>query len=282
LGATVGLTIAMPAAALAQEAPDGYEAPLDPLVPTGLALSLAGIGGATIGVGFLVGDGSDGIGQACDVTGPCVEYERSRLGSDRLVGVSLVSGGLGMAAVGLPSLVAGLLTGPEPRDVGADSFLMTGTWLTGVAAAGLGAGIGALASASDYEDDVRGGAVAVTVVGGVTAAVGLPLVFYGASRRSQPAAPSSYRSEGRVYAGMSLATLGALGAGSAIMLCGWSGQLSGDFAGLAVAFTCFPPLGVAVAGLGAGIPLWATGAREDVEAPSLSIGAGSMALEWRY
>jgi hypothetical protein len=165
------------------------ETRVDPLLPTGIVSTSVG---AFLALGGALLLGSDDGVELCGVTGGCVTRpDRSR----ELAGGALLGSGLGLAAVGLPSLIVGV--GEIPREGHRQSHAMTtaGVVLTSLAAGLVGSGLGSLvADASRGELDEKAISISLISIGGAFALGGVPLWIFGAQRpdpmpRSTPAAP---------------------------------------------------------------------------------------------
>ncbi|RLB45028.1 MAG: hypothetical protein DRI90_28880 [Deltaproteobacteria bacterium] len=153
------------------------ETRVDPLLPTGIVATSVG---AFMALGGALLLGSDDGDVLCGTAGGCVTRpDRSR----ELAGGALVGAGLGLAAVGLPSLIAGV--GEIPREGHRHSHGMTsaGVALTTLAGGLLGSGLGILlADAGRGELDEPEIFVPLLAVGGTFALGGVPLWIFGAQR----------------------------------------------------------------------------------------------------
>jgi hypothetical protein len=185
--------ILMTAPAAAQPAPDPVgEARLDPAVPTGIVW--AGLGSAALVTGAVL----YGTNEAPNVY-------RSGV-TQRNWGVGLLGLGAGFVAAGVPAILGGLLA---PQEHMSPSRMVVGIMLMGLGAAGLGMS-GALFTTPDTipfdggvvehakaEDGMALGAG----LGGISLALGLPLLTSGAPR---PQTPPEIRDPTMAYAGYAM------------------------------------------------------------------------------
>ncbi|MBW2457197.1 MAG: hypothetical protein JRI68_21975 [Deltaproteobacteria bacterium] len=168
------------------ERPDATQ--LDPLLPTGIVATSVGAFLA-LGGGLLLG--SEDGDEICGALGGCV----TRPEPDReLAGGALLGAGLGLIAMGLPTLIFGV--GEVPREGDRQSHGMTsaGVVLTAIAAGLAGGGVGTLAADSARGGVDEGGVVIpLFVLGGAVGLAGVPLWALGAQTPATETASTGRR-----------------------------------------------------------------------------------------
>lgn len=117
---------------------------VDPLVPTGIALTTMGMAGTIAGALMLA--------FAESYAGPChrmiaSECARGANNGDKIAGVAGMAAGVGVMIIGIPAWAAGADRGaPEPgKRRRSETMMVAGVVLSAIGAAGVGLGIGALA-----------------------------------------------------------------------------------------------------------------------------------------
>ena len=83
-----------------------------------------------------------------------------------------------------------------------------------------------------------------------------------------------------MYTGMGLSTLGAIAIGAGTFALSHTSEQRGEKGAMNMIFIALPVLSGGIVLLGAGLPLWTTGAVESE--PELSVGPGNASLTWRY
>jgi hypothetical protein len=234
--------------------------------------------------------------QTCGIGNACVTTTMPLEAGARGRASGLLASGATLGAVGIGMAVAGAV-GKTPA-IGArksERRLVMGTWLAGfgagAAAYGLGfaAGAGSDGRAGQFQDRAEGrtGAIAVGVVGGGMLLVGAPLAISAAGSDPAQGGRKELRSEGRMYAGMAMSTVGVASFAAGTVVMTTVGDQGGEFSGLAAMLMGAPPVLGGLALLAVGLPLWATGASErtpgaPVEEASVRVGPGSVALEGSF
>lgn len=249
---------------------------VDPLLPTGVVLTSAGVTLGLIG-GAVLGSGSDQGNQSCGLNG-CVQVQYDT--EDDLRGRALLAAGIGMAAVGIPSMVLGWGGAPPMGERASEGSMVAGVWLAGIGASTAAFGIvhGLGSSGRSIEGDSA--PLAFAIGGGAVGALGATMAYLGSRRGpGRGGEGHKYKSPGRIYTGMSLATIGAVGTVGAIhSIASFRGNPYG------VTLVSMPILLASAGLLGAGIPLWATGSRTiPLQAtPEVSVGPGGGTMRWRF
>jgi hypothetical protein len=256
-------------------------APSDPLRPTGMVLTgaglvLAGIGGVVLAT---AGDREE----LCGLTGcaPRADYDQ------RNAGAGLLGAGIGLAWVGGIVWVAGALDRAPPRRR-SSSLMTTGIVLAGVGAAASLGGVGIGLANSQGFDGATIAAVPLAVGGGVCAMIGVPAWMSGAQTPISTDEATERRSGRAAGAGIALTAIGTGALTGAAVVGATIDHADPDVARIAA--TTLGTNGVLL--VGAGLLLWDHGttpvARGDVprEAnatllPEIAFGPVSTA-RWRF
>lgn len=242
-----------------EEEPDEDE-PLgiDPLLPVGLSLTTLAAFNVVVGASNMGDD--DEPETVCGLSGACLETAPDEGGG--LVGITLLSAGLGAGIIGLTSTAVASFRSA----VGSSTppLLVTGTWMLGV---GTYAGtFGVVALANDAGDSPP--FVASIVLGGLGMAGGASLLIAGAVSDDASYQPQSM---GQLSSGIALATAGVSIAPFVIGICHATTQSTGDYAGLATVAVCVPGVLASLGMAGAGFALWSVGGQHE---PGASVSLG--------
>ena len=286
------VSILVPGLARAQQQPP-TPPDLDPLTPTGIALSTASVAAIVGGLALRQSGIDGGAGEYCGFDG-CFERPNH---NRRVGGAALLGGGIGAALIAAPVTVAGLWDdprGPRQSEVGMTFGVVTTAAGLSLASGGIAAMIeeasrpqgdtfpSADVAAYDMRSEATVPAVASLIGGGALLAVGIPLWAWGGSDwEPEQETELRERPDGTVESvsmvtidnsptmrnvgiGLTAGGLGTAGVGVAVGL-SMAGR-EGDLSGLGGAV-----IGGAVVGTGTllcliGVPLWIAG-EHDIEVP---------------
>jgi hypothetical protein len=238
-----------------------------------MGVSTLAVGGVAlaIGVGGVI-ESSGTREYVCGVS-DCVEVEHQV----DPTGAMLLAGGGTMVAGGGALLLAGLLDPSDHASAGRARVAAGGMGLS------LGAGTAVIGSIALADDPDSTSAGVLLGAGLVTSTISVPVLAWGLGTLDEGAPGDVYDSHGGIVAGSILTTAG-IGFGTiGTAMVASAADCSGDFCGFGVIFGSVP-LGLGVACLATGIPLYASGA--DVEPgltrPDVHVGAGDVQVSWRF
>lgn len=190
-------------------------------------------------------------------------------------GIPLGLGGATTLTGGLTLLIAAGEESPAHADAGVARVAAGGMVLS------IGAGLAVAGAFAAGLDEGNRNAKFMVAAGVATSVVATPFIAWGAVTWEDDRGVR-YASARRFMSGCVLTSLGVVTTASGVMAASWSSNAAWSSDGTAL--FSVPVLLLGAAGIGAGVPLMATGADvidERYVVPQLALGAGSVQATWR-